>query len=200
MVTTPAFDPNRTEGIIAIAFIVLSFVLLVILLTTCIVCCCWRYKLHKRKNELKAKDAAQGIVTKRKSAGCCRCCGCWLYCCRCCRGCCESKPAQEDMVVVDVPPVPRAEPFGWSKDVYVYNNSGPPAIGMGGGGGGCGGGCSSQPVNFNSRWSTGNDGRLLLNAGGIASKYQVPGAASYGAGIYPTIPAASNNQFVLTRK
>lgn len=145
---------------------------------------------------------------QRKSAGCCRCCGCWLYCCRCCRGCCEPKPVQEDMMVVDVPPVPRAsEPFGWSKDMYVYNNSGPPAIGVGGGGG-CGGGCTSQPVNFNNRWSASNEGRLVLSTGGIASKY-APGAAGAiygggggGGGIYPSIPGAglSNNQFVLTRK
>lgn len=130
-----------------------------------------------------------------------------MYCCRCCRGCCEHKPAaHDDQVVVvqptEVPPMTHPcgsrsnDQYGWSsKDVYVYNNGPATSAGCGGGAVG-GGGCGSQPVNFNNRWSSSNDGRLVLNGGGLASKV-IPGASTYG-GIYPTVPGGNspNNQFM----
>lgn len=197
-----SFDLNRDEGKVALTFIIVTFVLLVFLLPTCIVCWCWRYKLHKRKQEIKAKDAEIGFATPKKPG--CRCCGCWLYCCRSCRGCCEPTRRVE---MVTLPPASFPTPpiatqgvygcqggssgnqFGWSKDMVVYN-TGTPVITPTHG-------CSSQPVNFSNRWSSCNDGRLVLNGAGAISKF-TPGAQTYG-GIYPSMPSgiSAGDQFLL---
>lgn len=200
MSTTPVFNVESKEGKIAIAFIVTAFVLLMTLITTCIVCWCWRYKLHKRKQEIKTKDAEIGIMTPRKPG--CRCCGCWVYCFRCCRGCCEPPRRMEMVNPVQMPPASFPNPptatgcqggsggnqFGWSKDVVIYNTGTPVNTSTHG---------CSQPVNFSNRWSSCNDGRLVLNGQGVVSKF-TPGVQTYG-GIYPSMPSgmSAGNQFQL---
>lgn len=136
----------------------------------------------------------------------CRCCGCWVYCFRCCRGCCE--PARKVQLTNPIPasatlPTPSmatggscgcqgnagGNQFGWSKDVIVYNTGTPVTTTTQG---------CSQPVNFSNRWSSSNDGRLVLNGAGVVSKF-TPGVQTYG-GIYPSMPSgiSAGNQFQLT--
>lgn len=76
--------------------------------------------------------------------------------------------------------------FGWSKDVMIYNTGTPVNTSSHG--------CSSQPVNFSNRWSSCNDGRLVLNGAGVVSKF-TPGVQTYG-GIYPS-GVSVGDQFML---
>lgn len=204
---------NSVQAVVAIVFICFAFLLLVILIITCCVCWCWRYKLHKRKTEIKEKDAELGITTQKTKKPCCRCCGCWFYCCRGCHGCCQPSTKEVHVVPAATTPAPAAVVYppeaptavvnppaaatttttatggcgcsggnyGWSKDVYVYST-----------------GPTTQPVNFNNRWSSCNDGRLVLNGSGVVSKL-TPG--TYG-GIYPTMPSGvtASDQFLLRAK
>lgn len=186
----------------AIGLLVVTCVLVLVLLVTLIVCCCWRYKLHKRKDELKARDQEQGVYTVKPKG--CKCCGCWRYTCRSCRCCCvPSEPVQQVATAIVTPTGPtvggggsQPQQFGWTKDAYVYNTGGAGTGGCSGkvvSGGGMGPTpCSSVPVNFNNRWSSSSDGRLILNGGGVVSR-MTPGVQTYG-GIYPSMTGADQFQ------